>query len=198
MRIALASLLVLLAASGAPLAAQGQGVPSFDRSTHLSVGYVINVPEQFLGFSVMTVGPTWRGWGLYADFKQGTDSPGDDPTFDASMTVDDARVEGIEFTNESDWTTFNVALVRAITPDLAVYAGGGYSERTVYREFERNPGQEGSPFFWVRDDAIQQDHVNVTGGAFLRFIGPFMFQIGFGSAPRGATAGVAIAYLFGG
>lgn len=189
------AVLVALMAFGGPLDAQ---VPSFERSTHLSVGYVANVPDQFLGISVMTVGPAWRGWGLYADFKQSTDSPADDPTFEAGTTASDAQLAGAEFTNESDWTTFNIALVRALTPDFALYAGGGYSKRTVYREFQRNPGLDGSPFFWIRDDGVQQDHMNLTGGAFLRVIGPFIFQIGFETAPGGATAGVAVAFLFGG
>ena len=196
-RTVLGTLVVLM--SLAPASVDAQRIVAFDRATNVAVGYVANMPDQLLGFSAMTVGERWGGWGLYLDYKQSLDSPGDDPTFRPGVTPQEALNTGNdEFGQESQWTGFNVAVVRTISDELAVYAGAGWADQTVYREFLDPDGDPLTPFFWVEDEAVSGTEVNVLGGFYFRLMQNVLFQFGSQTAPGGVTAGISLGVPLGG
>lgn len=195
--------LTLAMGSASPASAQWAGDPdeSYVASTHLAVGYVANAPDQLVGFSAMTVGSLWSGWGLYIDVKFTPNSPEGDDEFDATMTAAEAESLGdLTFGNpDRIWTTVNAAVVRAVADEVAVYAGAGHSREKVYQEYEDPDGERGiQGFYIVEDERLSRKTVNLLGGLFFRAGRHFSFQIGAETAPAGFTAGVGLVFPLGG
>lgn len=199
--------LAVVSVGWAPAAAQLPGQDqvtepeeSYLLSTHLSVGYVINAPDQLVGFSASTAGPMWSGWGLYADFKFSVANPDGEDNYVEDRTATEAEQLGDQRFGqpESAWNTVNVALVRAVAHEVALYAGGGYSQETVYREYfddQQNRGEQG--FYTVEDEREGGDVLNLMGGVLFRTSKHLIFQIGGETAPAGFTAGAAVAFPLG-
>lgn len=192
----------LISAVLSPLAGQVPGDPgrSFQAGTNLGLGYVVNAPEQLLGFTVMTVGSSWSGWGAFADVKLAVDRVSGDDAFRESSTATEAIGMGHQRFGEpeEEWTTFNVGLVRALTDDVAAYLGGGYSEQTVYQEFDQGASAGIDRFYIVEDDRFGGNEVNILGGLYLRVSRVIAFQFGGETAPAGFTAGVSLMVPLGG
>ena len=165
---------------------------SYLASSYLGLGYVVNAPEQLLGFGASLGGEMLSGWGVYADVKLPVDRASGEDIFVESETAADARARGDDPFGEPDeaWTSFNVALVRALGHDVAVYAGAGYSDREVYQEFAREDERGPDRFYIVEDVQAGGESVNVLGGFFFRASRVIAFQVGGETAPAGFTAGV--------
>lgn len=164
---------------------------SFVAGTHLGVGYVMNAPDQLVGLTAFTVGSKWSGWGAFADAKFTSDRPTGDDDFREDMTAAEAEAMGDERFAEPDevWETVNVGLVRAVSHDVAIYAGAGYSNQTVYQEYvESETGPD--RFYTVEDDRVGGNTVNVMGGLYFRVGRVITFQFGGETAPGGFTLGV--------
>lgn len=172
---------------GDRLAGQAQEgrIVDFTRSNWF-LGYVVKPPEQLLGFGGAMMPSGLRRWGLYADGRVSTDAPSSDETRD--LTADDARTLGEFFRDQDEWTTVSAAVVRGMTPELALYLGGGASWRTVYSAF--NEGTRLQPdIFWIEDEDRSQVEPNLVGGAFLRIANRIALQFGGQSAPGGFVVG---------
>ena len=133
------------------------------------------------------------GAGVYADVKFTTSSPGSDPYYLSDITVLQAEATfGDRFLwEQSDWLSINFALVYALSRELAVYGGAGYTRERRYRQYfddSESRGQLG--FYWVSDSAASGNRVNVLGGAFFRLGQAVMLQTGVEAQPTGATVGV--------
>lgn len=184
------------------LALQGQGmgpgVGDLRAATYVGIGYVANVPTTFLGFSALVTTPRFLGGaGLYADFKLTTGSPGDSPYYLPNVTVADAEFTFGDqmFSKESDWVSVNLAMVYAITGELALYGGAGYSKREHYRQYYDETLTRGDlGFYWVSDPDNSGTRVNVLGGALLRVTRFALFQLGVESQPLGADVGVVLTF----
>lgn len=192
----------LLSAGAAPLA--GQGFVDTDESlvagTHLGFGYVVNAPDQLIGFGLMTVGSKWAGWGVFADVKLTASRPSGEDHFTSDQTAADAEAMGDTPFGErmDDWTTVNVGVVRAVGHEVALYAGGGYARETVYQEYERQGDQGADRFYIVEDQRVSGNTVNLMGGLYFRATRTIMFQMGGETAPAGFTAGVSLVIPLGG
>ena len=192
--------LVSFSLPGVALQAQGQRplVSGLRSSTRVGIGYVANIPTTFLGFSALAVTPKlFGGAGLYADVKLTTGSPGDSPYYLPGVSVMDAEVTYGDalYREESDWVSVNVAAVYAITGEVAVYGGLGYSKRESYREYyddTQTRGQFG--FYWVADPVASGNRVNALAGGFLRLTRFAMFQLGVESQPPGANVGLTLTF----
>ncbi|HWK89190.1 MAG TPA: hypothetical protein VNP72_04320 [Longimicrobium sp.] len=161
---------------------------------HVGIGYVINAPNMYVGFSGRVMTGFMGGLGLYVDAKFDTDSPGDDPSFADSLTAAEVedRIAGQQiFDDEADWQSFNVALVKPVTTELMLYAGAGYARKEGYRQYFDQARQRGNQgFYWVENDELTGNQVNLLVGAFFRLAPQISAQFGVESAPRGITAGV--------
>lgn len=180
-----------------PLAGQGMARPGENMMTdaHVTVGYVANAPEQLVGFGVTEVGLPWAGWGAFADLKLTVGRASGEDTFIESMTAREAEEMGdVAFGEpEEAWTTVNFGLIRAVGPEVALYAGAGYSEETVYQEYDRQ--ESGADrFYIVEDPRAGGDEVNLLGGLFFRAGRYLMFQMGGETAPAGFTAGASLVF----
>lgn len=177
----------------APAAAQSTLDPGLRAHTHVGVGYVVNLPRQMMGFSGMVIAPALRDWGFYLDVKRTTDSRTDHVAYDADMTVEDA--EGFDdflMEQESEWQTINAAVIRVVTPALALYVGGGVSKEDALRRYFDSTGVRGiSGTYWIDDPDGSGTRANVMGGAWFRILPSFLVQFGAEAAPRGATVGVS-------
>lgn len=185
------SVLLLMAVGVQEVQGQG-GFEPVHPAPVVMLGYVANAPDQLLGGGVAFLPPALRGWGLYADAKTHTSSPEDDPWFRADLTPEDAAEFGdLPQDEESVWTTFNVALVRAFQDDLIVYLGGGASRERMYAEYF-DPSRERAEFgyYWIPDTEPEAWRPNVMGGMFFRIMRHVMVQVGAESAPRGFTVGI--------
>jgi hypothetical protein len=163
----------------------------FAHNANWMAGYVANAPQQLLGVGAWAMPSPRHRWGLYADGKRRFESPAGD-ALDRTMTPADADALGDRFFKEAAaWTTVNLAAVRGLSSDLAVYLGGGLSRRTMYVQYvdeTQTRGQGGQ--YWVVDDDLTGTFVNVLGGAFFRATARVAFQFGAEAAPAGATVGV--------
>jgi len=195
---ALIPLLTLTSLSLANRPAMAQGQANLRNSSMLGVGYVANIPNTFLGFSAIGLTPKlFGGAGLYADFKTSTRDLRSDPYYYADVTITQAELEfgDMLFDETSDWLSFNVALVYAVTYDLALYGGAGYTRERHYRRYYDDLGVRGDyGFYWISDQEASGDRVNVLGGVMFRLTRLVMFQFGGETAPTGATMGVIIAF----
>jgi hypothetical protein len=181
---------VLLGSSSSAVPLSGQAA-GFRHDTSWQVGYVANAPQQVLGIGAWTMPSPRHGWGLYADVKLSADSPAGD-VLDRAMTPADAEQLGDDFFKETAaWTTVNMALVRGVSAELAVYLGGGVSWRTTYLQYVDGTltrGEFGQ--YWVVDDELTGVRPNVLGGALFRAASRVVFQFGAEAAPAGVTVGV--------
>ena len=176
--------------------AQGGGLMSKNlrSSSTLGVGYVLSVPNTYVGFSLLGIAPKiLGGLGLYADVKFSHDSPEGGAEF-----RDDIEVEDSEFTygdqlfeRRSTWLMADLALAYAVSDELALYFGGGYARKKHYCNYFDNSltrGFEG--FYWILDDEDSGDRVNIIGGMLIRAAPHFVVQTGFDGSPRGVSVGV--------
>jgi hypothetical protein len=100
-------------------------------------------------------------------------------------------LEDIPFRDDSAWATVNLAAVRGITEELAVYLGGGAAWRTIYSQFFDETGERGElGHYWVKDEDRSQVHANILAGAFFRMGNRLVFQFGAETAPAGFSAGM--------
>lgn len=180
--------LLALAFLQAPLAAQA--TVDFTGRSHLFVGYSASPPQQMLGFAVTFMSDRFHNLGLMADARFTSDSPAGN-FFVADRTPGQADTDGDIFLRQrSAWGSVGASVVKGLTPEFAVYAGGGATWETVYLQYEdetREFGQLG--IYWIEDPEQSTIHPNVTLGAFLRMGGRLMVQVGGQTAPRGFTLG---------
>jgi hypothetical protein len=160
------------------------------------IGYVANAPDVLGGVGGYVVLPVLGGLGLYVDAKFDVDSPARDDDFISTLTDREVeeQVAGAQFIDDQDsWQSFNVALLRPVTPSLMLYAGAGYSTRTRYREYRDPEGELGRlGFFTVEAPADEWSTVNPLVGGFLRISRWLDFQFGIETRPRGFTVGASL------
>ncbi len=196
-----ASITVLLALAtltlpGSEVRAQGQRplIPDMRNSSRVGVGYVVNIPNTFVGFTALGMTPKlFGGAGVYADVKFTTSSTSSDPSYlsDVSVLQAETTFGDLLFQERSDWLSINFALVYAVGRELAVYGGAGYTREKHYREYHDDLQTRGEfGFYWVSDPEASGNRVNVLGGAFFRLGRSVMIQTGVEAQPKGATIGV--------
>lgn len=167
----------------------GQANVDFEGGSSWLVGYVANAPHQLLGGATVLVLPAFRGWGIYLDAKLSTNSPGDDP-FLLSFSPSDAEAQGDQvFRSRSAWNSVNLAAVRPLSRELALYLGGGASRESAFTQYFDLSGERGQfGHYWV-EDGVSQVRANLIGGALFRIGSRLVIQFGAERAPAGFTAG---------
>jgi hypothetical protein len=177
---------------GAAAPAEAQMRPAdFTTNQHVLVGYVANAPNIFLGGGVMFLNP--RFVGFFADVRTTRDSPGDRTNFVPGLSPWDASLQFGDFQSDThdEWFAVNAGLTRVMTPELALYAGAGYSNREAFVEFFDDTGTRGEiGYYWVQDDELSTAAVNVLGGMLFRAGSNLVFQLGGEARPLGGTVGV--------
>jgi hypothetical protein len=164
---------------------------------HYGFGFVANAPHQLLGAGGYVLLPYFGGIGLYVDVKGDIDSPAEDRAFDEDLTaaevVADPRYSGTHYLkDETSWRrSYNVALVRPLTPFLMVYGGGGYSQGEQFVLFDVPQGDIGRAL-WVRAPEADEDHLNMILGFIVRINRMASSQIGIESQPGGVTFGLSL------
>jgi hypothetical protein len=163
----------------------------------LGVGYVANAPDALVGGTVWGLVPGLGGWGLYVDGKLNPNDRSSDGSFLEGLTpadVEERYPNDRELHTEEEWLSFNLAVIRRITSELMLYAGGGYAYRDVYRRY-LDPAQSRGQFghYWIKDEGDSAGTINVMGGALLRASKRLRLQFGGESAPVGFTVGASIA-----
>lgn len=154
---------------------------------------MVNAPSQYLGFSGQVASNYLGGIGIYLDAKWDIDSPRDDAAFIDSLTAAEVDNEiGDEPLRDDDsWSSYNLAFVRSLTPELIAYAGVGLAQRTAFREYRDESGQRGIGGIYVVENSEQSgSELNLMGGAFFRIQRRLFVQFGLESKPGGVTVGL--------
>lgn len=170
--------------------------PVMPGERRIGVGYVVNAPHMFAGVSGHILTSLLGGVGLYADVKFDVESLRDEPGFVEGLTSSEVEGQiGDElFREDDDWRSFNAALLRPLSPDLAVYAGAGVARREHFREYVDENGERGVlGQYWVEDEEASTNELNILVGAFFRIKSSLHLQFGLENKPRGATVGVTYA-----
>ena len=165
----------------------------------ISIGYIANAPELFIGGGLAYLTPSFVG--VFADFRISESSPGDRSDFMPDWTINDAINEfgDFSFGRESRWVVANAGVTRVLLPDLAAYVGAGYASRTAYEQFQDQSGERGERgFYWVEDHELSGTYLNLLGGVYFRAGRNLMFQLGAEAQPRGMTIGAHYVIPFGG
>jgi hypothetical protein len=188
------TLLGLAGGLGSPRPGSGQALtpPRF------GIGYVANGPDLLVGGGGYVVLRVLGGIGFFADMKVDLESPSRKPEFLSHLTARqvEAQVEGavLQFPDNS-WRSFNIGLVRPVSPWLMLYAGGGYAIRTRYRAYQEPSEEMGFlGFFWVEAPEERKTTINTMFGGFMRISRRLAFQIGIETAPRGLTVGAFLGF----
>jgi len=187
----LAMVTFLANASPRPLAAQAS--IDFSSGSSLMVGYTAKPPEQmFGGGAIFLPGGAFDGWGVLVDARFASNRPPSEE-LEPGRTPEQAFQEGDLFVNNrSSWRGFHVALVRSIGPELALYAGGGRAEETVYSQYtyERVVG-EIVEFgrYWLDLEDQGRTEPSFVVGALYRMGSRVGLQMGLQTAPRGFAVG---------
>jgi hypothetical protein len=166
------------------------------QSGMLGFGYVTNAPQELVGGTIWGLIPGLSGWGLYADAKLNPSDRSTDEFYFKDLSpadVDELYPRDKELKSEEIWRSFDVAVVRHITPELMLYVGGGYAYRDVYLRY-LDPAQQRGQFghYWIKDEEHSEGTVNVMGGALLRISNRLRLQFGGETAPTGFTVGASI------
>lgn len=167
----------------------------------VGVGYVVNAPNQYVGLSGHVLTTVAGGLGFYVDGKITRPSIADHQTFDPNTTAQfvDDNYGDIPLGDEEEYRSVNFALMRPLTPELLLYAGAGYTSRTVYVEYQDLTEERGrGGFYWVEDPDNAGSGLNVLFGGFFRIGRNVSLQFGAESQPRGVTVGASYAVPFGG
>lgn len=189
------SVAAALVTAAAPVQAQ-IGVPgatAWVAEPRFGIGYVVNMPNQYAGASVHVLTEFLGGFGVYVDAKFDLSSPEDEDGYVDSLTateVDD-RVGDQLFRTDASWKSVNVAIMRSVGPQFALYAGAGIADGTRYREYLDEEGEAGNfGYYWVRDPERSGTEVNLLIGGMFQLTRAFGFQVGFETKPRGIALGV--------
>lgn len=157
------------------------------------IGYVANAPQLLAGAGAYATFPLLGGLGFYLDAKFDVNGPSREDNFESALTaleVED-QIPGVALVGSEDsWRSFNIAVVRPLTPAFMVYLGAGYATRTRYHEYRDPKGERGLlGLLWAEAPHEESSTVNGLFGGFLRLGRPLDFQFGFETAPRGFTVG---------
>jgi len=188
-----AALLLGLASASHPLTAQR--VPSALDRPHFGLGYAANAPNLMAGGEAYVVTPYLGGVGLYVDAKFDVEDPSGEPEYISDLTAEDVanQISGAEFIRrESAYKSFNVAVLKAMSPYLMLYAGGGVVRRTRYHFYEAAGTDYGvSGVFWVKAPSEDVTRPNAMLGIFMRMSTFLSAQVGIETEPRGFTVGAS-------
>jgi hypothetical protein len=171
-----------------------QGAPGELSRTQFGIGYVANAPSLMAGGGGYVLFPAWGGVGLYVDAKFDLHNPSDDVAFRPGTTPEEleAEIPGVEFIKrETSWRSFNVGLVRPLTPALMAYAGAGYSRASYYRLYQEVSMDVGRAI-WVEAPDDEETRVNLMLGILVRVNATITSQFGFETQPRGMSIGASL------
>jgi hypothetical protein len=194
-----ASLLAAVVLTSQPRAAAGQQLPlapDWRETGSAGFGYAGNLPRALLGASAHVLLPRMGGIGLYGEFKITHESRRGEG-FLPDVTVEQAETEfGDDFVRELEhWYVANLAVLRPITRELALYIGTGYARRTLYREYFDVSGERGSfGHYRVEDPADSGSRIDLIGGGFFRAGRRVAFHFGAELAPPGFTVGASLLF----
>lgn len=190
MVLGLVSVLAMGASAQQPVIDAG---PDWRTTSMAGFGYKGNLPRALLGVSAHVTFAQLRGFGLYVDYRATHESYRDEE-FLTNITVRQAELEfGDDFVQaRNHWRVANVAVLKPITAELALYAGGGLARHTVYREYFDTSMERGEfGHYRVEDDEDSGNRLNLTGGAMFRAGRHLAFHFGGETAPGGFTVGVS-------
>ena len=173
------------------------GVSSQGTTPLFGVGYTANAPRLLAGGSAWAVFPSLRGFGLYVDAKFSTDSPaGTGDEYLAGVTAEQMEADfpaHLFHVSEDAYRSFNAAVAYMVSRELIAYAGGGWVERTHYRQYYDETEEFGRfGFYWVDDPRYDTSGPNLLAGVLFRLGANVRAQFGAETRPFGFTAGLAL------
>lgn len=190
----LAALLAGLALCPQPASAQGGPAPL--TRTQFGVGYVANAPDAMAGGSAYMILPRVGGIGLYVDAKFDLSSPVHERAWDPDVTsrevADRAASDFIQ--TEESWKSFNVAVLRPLTPGFMVYAGAGVAKVRRFDLYNVDPASDigVGGVAWAQDPTASETRLNWMVGIMMRLTRWTTAQFGYETRPNGVTAGVSV------
>jgi hypothetical protein len=184
----------LALACGLALAGAAPAAGQFPDRMQFGLGYAGNAPDAMGGVSAYAIWPKFGGLGIYVDTKWDIDSPEKDRAFDPTRTKTtvESELTGAQFLNSEDsFRTFNIALLRPMSPSLMLYAGGGLARAKAYYLYNVPAQGDIDDALLVAAPDQDEDRVNLMAGMILRLSPVLSSQFGFESEPSGVTIGVS-------
>jgi hypothetical protein len=180
--LVLSAMMLLGWSAGSGEAQEGVGL---QEGPQWLVGFTAKPPQQLLGGGIAAIlSPSGR-WGFLADGRVSTDGPQSRflrPGVEAGTWPSGARKE--------TWANVNTALLRTMTPELALYLGGGLSWRIAsFAQYERWEENQPVDMYWVETEGTGELQGNLVVGGLFRMASRIVLQFGWQTAPGGFTVG---------
>lgn len=178
------------------VAAQMLGPQPLSR-TQFGFGYVGNAPDAVVGGMAYVLVPKRGGIGVYLDAKFDGSSPRGERGYDANYTSQRLanEVDGAHFVKtEESWRSFNIGIVRPLTPSFMAYVGGGVAKATWFDLYNvpltTFVGLGGTA--WVEDPEASETRANFMFGIMMRVTSRITTQFGYETQPDGLTVGASL------
>jgi len=169
--------------------------PGFNSGNRLVLGYAVNIPSQYVGFTLGFTRP--KTWGLFLDFKMNTTSLEIAPYLYDDLTVEYVETHYTADTlkdNSSSWVSVNCGMTRPLNDHFCSYLGLGASFHKAYLQYrEPYEGMGDKGYYWINDDANSTVNLNATGGIYYKLGRYFYLQLGGELNPLGLAAGLGLA-----
>lgn len=93
---------------------------------------------------------------------------------------------------EEVFRSVTAGVVWPFDPEIALYAGAGFTRERIYEQFwdEEDPEIGDFGHYWVEDPEEERDGVNLTAGLFVQAGRNLFFRIGGETFPLGGSLGV--------
>lgn len=153
-------------------------------------GYVANIPEQLLGFSITKTTP--KKIGFYLDLKCSLPMyVGADDFYD-DISVDEAEFVLFDYLLEVDdnWLSVNAGLTKVLSKHVVFYCGLGFSTRNRYQQYKDEfgiLGDEGE--YWIENKSKFKQEINAFSGLIVNIGSGWTIQFGPESQPDGFSIG---------
>jgi hypothetical protein len=194
-RVPFVTCLMALVVGAFPAAAQTGPTPL--SRTQFGIGYVANAPDAVAGGTAYVLLPRAGGIGFYVDAKFDVSSPSKELGYNPDVTATQVENEssGAEFIKfEESWKSFNVGLMRPLTPSLVAYAGGGIAKATrfdLYQVSLNDPLGLGG-IVWAKNPDEGETRLNVMVGVLMRITRRVSTHFGYETQPSGMTVGITL------
>ncbi len=163
---------------------------SFLEKLHLLSGWVVNIPEQFIGFQIAFTKP--RAIGFFLDAKSGYPVREYEQHFYHSITVSQAEhlFNHYHLSTDRNWISLNLGVTRVVSARFAIYGGAGYSYRMVYRKYydpQEVLGDHGD--YWIKDRHQSKSKINLLVGFLVNLNSVVIGRFGIEKTPPGVSVG---------
>jgi hypothetical protein len=169
----------------------------FESGMRTGAGWQMVLPDALVGvgaFHFLRESP----WGLLAGWAFKHDTLRDDPLYYREWSVSYVQThfpQDIPLRDWDEWRFLNLGVLRQVSPEMAIYLGGGAARRTVIREyFDDSLVRSPVGRYYVGHEALSGWESTWNAGVLIRAGRLLILRAGYESAAASLSLGVYWAF----